>query len=115
MFHISDGESSERRVFREGLNNHRLGGNELNHGRVSSLDRGRLFLHGFSGSLVNQSEDLLELASNVASVAIQHWGVSVGDLSRVFHNDDLGGEGFTSLGGILFGVRGNASSADILN
>lgn len=115
MFHISDGESSERRVFREGLNNHRLGGNELNHGRVSGLDRSGFFLHGFSGSLVDQSEDLLELASNVASVAIQHRRVSVADLSRVFHNDNLSSERYTSLGGILLGVRGNTSSADFLD
>ncbi|EDS33331.1 ribosome biogenesis regulatory protein [Culex quinquefasciatus] len=34
--------------------------------------------------------DLAELASNVSGVAIQHWGVSVGDLTGEVQHDDLG-------------------------
>ena len=59
--------------------------------------------------------DLIELASNVSSVAIQDWRVSVGDLSRVVKDNDLGGEVSTASGGLVLGVRGDVSTLDVLD
>lgn len=115
LLHISDGKSSKRRVLGKGLDNHRLGWDEVNHGRVSSLDRGRLLLHGFSCSLIDELENLLELASNVAGMAVKDRRVSVADLTWMLHNDDLSVERDTSLGRILLAIRGNASSLDFLD
>merc|ERR1712088_748595 len=51
----------------------------------------------------------------MSSVAIQDWRVSVADLSRVVQDDDLGGEGRHTGGGLVLGVGGNVSSLDILD
>ena len=45
LFHISDGESSEGRIFSEALNAHGLAGLEEDQGGVTSLDELGLFFH----------------------------------------------------------------------
>jgi len=45
LFHISDGESSEGRIFGESLAAHGLAGLEENQSRVTSLDELGLFFH----------------------------------------------------------------------
>merc|ERR1719402_1474840 len=51
----------------------------------------------------------------MGGVAIQHWRVSVADLSRVVQDDDLGGEVGHAGGGLVLGVGSNVSSLDILD
>jgi len=93
LTHVTDGETTERRVVRESLNAHGLGGDEVNDSSVTRLDSLWSDLDGFSSTSVDLLEDLSELASNVSSVAVQDWGVSVVDLTGVVENDDLGLEG----------------------
>ena len=45
LFHISDGESSQRRIFGEGLNAHGFAGLEKNQSRVTRLDELGFFFH----------------------------------------------------------------------
>merc|ERR1712165_329138 len=59
--------------------------------------------------------DLVELASNVSSVAIQDWRVSVGDLSRVVENNDLSGEVSAAGGRLVLGVGGDVATLDVLD
>jgi hypothetical protein len=59
--------------------------------------------------------DLGELASNVGSVAIQHWAVSVANLTRVVHDDDLGEEAVGTLGWVVLGVTADHTTANILD
>jgi hypothetical protein len=51
----------------------------------------------------------------VRGVAIENWGVTVTNLTRVVHDDDLGGEVGGTLSWIILGVRGNVSSLKILD
>ena len=55
------------------------------------------------------------LASNVSSMAIKDGAVSVGDLSRVVEDNDLGGEVRHTGGGLVLGVGGDISSLDVLD
>ena len=55
----------------------------------------------------------VELACNVCGVAVEDWGVSVSDLSRVVEDNDLGGEGSSLLGRVVLGVTADVSSSDI--
>ena len=115
LFHVSDGESSEGRVLSEGLNAHGLGGLEDDEGRVSVLDELGLFFSGLSSSSVDLGSDLLELAGDVGSVAIEDGGITVFDLSGVVHDDDLSEEGLDFSGGIVLGVTTDVSSLDVLD
>ena len=115
LFHVSDGESSEWWVFGEDFNAKWLGSDEFNHGGVSGFDVLGLIFEGLSGSSVDLALDLVELAGNVGGVAIEHWAVSVGDLSWVVHDDDLSGEVGANLCRFALWIKNNVSFLYILN
>merc|ERR1719452_5839 len=64
---------------------------------------------------VNLLLDLGKLACNVSGVTIEDGAVTVGDLSGVVEDDDLGGEVRHTGGGLVLGVRGDVSSLDVLD
>ena len=68
-----------------------------------------------TGTTIDLLLDFVEFAGNVSSVAIQHWRVSVGDLSRVVENNDLSGEVSTAAGRLVLGVRGDVATLDVLD
>jgi len=115
LSHISDGESSKRWVLREGLDAHWLGGGHEDDGGITGLDLFGEVLHLLTGSSIDLLLEFGELAGDVGSVAIEDWGVSVSDLTRVVHDDDLGGEGLGLLGGVVLGVGSDVSSSDVLD
>jgi hypothetical protein len=115
LSHVTDGETTERRVVSEGLNAHGLGGNHLDDGSVTRLDELGGVLHGLAGTSVNLLEELGELAGNVGSVAIEDGCVTSTDLTRVVQDDNLGVEGVTTLGGVVLGVTGNVTTTDLLD
>lgn len=51
----------------------------------------------------------------MGSVAIEDGGVTVTNLARVVHDDDLSGERSATLGGVVLGVTSNVTTADILD
>ena len=51
---------------------------------------------------VNLGLDLRELASNVGCVAVQHRGITIANLARVVHDDDLQQQHSLSLGAADF-------------
>mmetsp|Transcript_118178 Transcript_118178/g.164630 ORF Transcript_118178/g.164630 Transcript_118178/m.164630 type:complete len:360 (-) Transcript_118178:36-1115(-) len=51
----------------------------------------------------------------MGGMAIKDWCVTVGDLTGVVHDDDLGLEGFGVLGGVVLGVGSDVTSLDILD
>jgi len=115
LSHITDGETAERRILREGLDAQRLGGDQLSHHGLSVLDEIGVLTEDLSGTLVNLSHDLLELAGNMGSVAIQHRAVTRADTRGVVHDDDLGLEGLSLGGRIVLGVSAHVSTVDILD
>jgi hypothetical protein len=113
--HITDGEPTERGVLVIALDTHGLAGDELGNASVTRLDElGRLFKN-FSTSPVDLLNQLGEFAGNVGGMTIQDGGVTRANLTGVVEDDNLGIEGSSLLGGIVFRVRGNVSTTDILN
>ncbi len=115
LTHVTDGETTKRRVVSESLNAHGLGGNHLDDGSVTGLDELGRVLNRLSGTAVNLLEELRELASNVGGVAVEDWCVTGTDLTRVVEDNDLSVEGLSTLGGVVLGVTGNVATTDLLD
>lgn len=115
LTHVTDGETSERRVLLEGLNAQGLGGDHLDDGGIARLDELGELLNGLTGTTIDLLENLRELASNMSGVAIQDGSVSVGDLTRVVQHNNLSVEGSSLLGGVVLGVRADVTAANILD
>jgi hypothetical protein len=115
LTHVTDGETSKRRVLGEGLNAHGLGGLHLDDGSVTRLDELGRLLNDLTGTTVNLLDQLGELASNVGGVAVENGGVSVSDLTGVVHQDDLSVEGLGTLGGVVLGVTSNVTTTNLLD
>jgi len=113
--HISDSESSQRRVVGESLNTHWLGWNHLDDGSVSTLDELWSVFNALTSSAIDLLKQLTKLAGNVGSVAIQDRGVSGTDLTRMVEDDDLGVEGRSGLWRIVLGVTGNVATTNFLD
>ena len=115
LFHISDGESSQRGVLAEDFNTHGLGGNHVDHAGLSGLDEFGEFFNDLTGSSIDGAQDFLEFDGDVGGVAIQDGAVSVLDLTGVVHDDDLGLEVLALSGGVVLGVGADVSSLDVLD
>ena len=113
--HVTDGEATERREVREGLNAQRLGRSQGDHGSITRLDKLGVFLSGFAGTAIALLLDFSELAGNVGGVAIQHGSVAVGDLARVVQHNDLGVEVGSALGWVVLGVTSHVTTAQFLD
>jgi len=92
-----------------------FGGDHFNDGGITRLDELRSLLNRLTSTPVNLLDELGELASNVGGVAVKDWGVSVSDLPRVIHQDDLGVEGLSTFWRIVLGVTSNVTTTDFLN
>jgi len=114
LSHITNSKTSKRSIFREGLNNHGLGGLKGYHACITVLNELRVGFHGLTGTAIHLLVNVLELGGDVGGVAIENWAVTVLDLTRVRHDDNLGGEGFNTLGWIISVVRAYKSSLDVL-
>lgn len=115
MPHVTDSKTSKRGKFRESLHAHGLGGDEFDDGGISGLDGFGVGLGSLTSTTINLLLDLVKLASNVSGVAIQNGRVTVANLSRVVQDNDLSGEVLGSGSGLIFGVRGDITTLDILD
>ena len=115
LTHVTDGETTQRRVVSESLNAHGLGRNHLDDGSVTRLDELGVALNRLSGTAVNLLLDLGELAGNVGSVAVKNRGVTSTDLTGVVQDDDLGGEAGGTSRGVVLGVTSDVATTDLLD
>ena len=115
LTHVTDGETTEGRVVGESLNAHGLGGNHLDDGGIAGLDELGVDLGGLASSAIDLLEDLGELARNVGSVAVKDGSVTSTDLAGVVEDDNLGGEGSGTKGGVVLGVTSDVATADFLD
>jgi len=115
LAHITDSEATERGVGGESLDDHGLGGHELNHSGILGLDVSGGVLSDGTGTLVDLGADLLELAGNMASMAIKDGSVSVHDLSGMVEDNNLSDEHLGVGGGVVLGVGSDVTSLDILD
>lgn len=113
--HVTDGETTERRVLVVGLNTHGLGGNKLGNACITRLDEFRRIFNLLTSSAIDLLDELSELASNVGGVAIEDRCVTGTDLTRVVEDDDLSVEGRSLLGGVVLGVRSDVTTTNVLN
>jgi hypothetical protein len=115
LFHVSDGKSSEGRIFRENFNAHGFSGNHINQTGLTSLDEFWEFFNNFTSSSVNGRKDFFEFDGNVACVAVQDRAITTLDLTRVIEDNDLCCEIGNFRCWIIFSIRAYISSSDILN
>lgn len=115
LSHITHSETSQWRELLEGFDAQWLRWDQVDDGGITRLDRFRVLFSRLARTTIDLLLDFGKLASNVSSVTIQHWSVSVGDLARVVQNDDLSGEVSSSLWWVVLGVTGNVSTTQFLD
>jgi len=113
--HVPDSEPPEGGELAEGLDTHRLRGDQLYDGGITRLNELGVVLGRLAGTTVNFLLDLSELAGDVGSVAIKDRTVAVGHLSRVVEDNDLGGEVSHARSRLVLGVGGDKPSLDVLD
>lgn len=76
-------------ILGEALNTHGFSRHHGDDGGVSGLESLGVVLKLLAGTTVDLLLELAELAGNVSGVAVQHGGVTLGDLAGVVQDDDL--------------------------
>ena len=92
-----------------------LGGNHFNNCGITRLDKLRGLLDRLTSTPINLLDEFGELASNVGGVTVEDWGISVSDLPRVVHQDDLSIERLGTLWWVVLGVTSNVTTTNFLN
>lgn len=115
LLHVTDGEAAEGLVLLEGFHTHLLGGYELDDAGVAALDELGAAFEALARTAVKLLLNLLELAGDVGSVAIQHRRITSMDLSGVVHDDDLCLEGLGHPGWVILGIPTNEATLDLLD
>lgn len=92
LSHITYRETSQWRELLERFDAQRFAGHQDNDGSIARFDGFWVVFNWFTGTTIDLLLDLLKFAGNVGCVTIQHWGITVRNLSRVIQYDDLGGE-----------------------
>jgi len=115
LFHVSDGESSKRWVLIEGFNAHWFLGNHSNHGGITGFDGLWFGFNNFTSSSVDFAFNFIEFASNMGSVAIKDWSISLLDLTWVVQYNNLSQEVGGVLSWIVLRIRSDISSSEIFD
>ena len=115
LSHVTDSETSKRRVVSEGLNTHWLRRYHLDDSSVTRLDELGGVLNGLSGAAIDLLKELGEFASNMGRVAIKDWRVPGTDLARVVEDDDLSVEGLGTFRRVVLGVTSNIATTNFLD
>jgi hypothetical protein len=80
---------TEGRVRLEALHTHGLAWDHVDDGGVSALHALGQILNLLAGTTIDLLLELVELAGDVSGVAIQDWGIALGDGARVVQDDHL--------------------------
>jgi hypothetical protein len=115
LFHVSNGESSERGILTENFNTHRFGGYHSDHTGHTGLHKLGEFFQNLTSSSVNGRKDFFEFDGNMAGMAIQDGGITRLDLTGMVKNDDLSSKVLNFLCGVVLGIRADVTSPDVLD
>ena len=115
LTHVTDGETTKRRVVSERLNAHRLGRDHLDNGSITRLDELRVVFDRLAGTAVDLLQQLGELASNVGGVAVKDRSIASTDLARVVQDNDLSVEGVGTRRRVVLGVTADVATANLLD
>lgn len=94
---------------------HRFARNQLGNAGITRSDRLGGLLQRGTTSAVDLLEELRKLAGNVGSVTIQDGCIAGSNFTRVVEDDDLGVERRSLLGWVVFGVRSDIATTNILD
>merc|ERR1712127_261600 len=111
---VTNSESPERSVRSEWLDAHRLARLELDNGGITALDLSRSLLGNLTGSSIDLLLQLVESASNMRGMAIEHRRVTLLDFTGVVEYNDLSVKGYSLLGGVVLAVRTHVATSDVL-
>lgn len=114
-FHISDSESTKWGILFEWFNTHSFGWFESDESGVGSLDTFGFNFSDLTGSSVLFIDDFFKFTSNMRSMAIEDWGVTVMDFSWVTEDDDLSVESSSFLGGLIFIIGAYITSFELFD
>ena len=115
LSHVTNSETTKRRVLVVGLDAHGLRRDELGNAGIARLDEFRGGFNRLTSTTIDLFNKFGELAGNVGGVAIQDWRVTSTNLTRVVENDDLSREGGSFLCRVVLGVRSNIPTTNFLN
>jgi hypothetical protein len=115
LSHITNSETTKRRIISEGLNAKRLAGNKFSHHRLTVLDNIRVLTEDLTRTLIHLRHNLLELASNMSSVAIENRAVTRTNTRGVVHDNDLSVEGLSLAWRIVLGITADVTTVNILD
>uniref|UniRef100_A0A8C1RS87 Uncharacterized protein n=2 Tax=Cyprinus carpio TaxID=7962 RepID=A0A8C1RS87_CYPCA len=101
-------------VLREALHTHGLARDHKNNGSISRFESLGVVLKLLARTTVDLLLELSKLAGNVSSVAVQHWGIALRDLTRVVQ-DDLSCEVCSLYRGVVLAVSSHITTADVLD
>jgi len=114
LSHITDGETTKRRIFGESLNTHWLRWNHLNNSGITGLDEFRRSFNRLAGTTINLLKELGKFASNMGGMAIKDRSVTSTNLTRVVKNNNLSIERFSTLWWIVLGITSNIATTNFL-
>ena len=115
LTHITDSETTERRKIGEGFDAQGLGRFQVDNASISGLDEFGVLFQNLTRAAVHLLLDESEFASDVRGVAIQHWRVSVSDLTGVVHNNNLSFESSHRDSWLVLGIGSDESTSKILD
>ena len=89
LSHVTDGKATQRSVFGECLDTHRLLWHHLHDGGVTRLDVLWILLQFLAAATIDFLQQLTKLARNVRRVTVQHRRIAGVDLTWVVQYDHL--------------------------
>ena len=115
LTHVPHGKTTKRRILGKSFDHHGLGGNHLNITCISIFQEFGFLLNFLTWSPVNLGHKFGKLDGNVRSVAVKHRSITISNLARMVHYNDLGCEVGSLLGRIILRVWGNKTTLEILD
>nr|GMC59369.1 translation elongation factor 1-alpha [Ipomoea batatas]GMC59382.1 translation elongation factor 1-alpha [Ipomoea batatas]GMC90180.1 translation elongation factor 1-alpha [Ipomoea batatas]GMD25341.1 translation elongation factor 1-alpha [Ipomoea batatas]GME11717.1 translation elongation factor 1-alpha [Ipomoea batatas] len=115
LTHVPHSKTPQWWVLREGLDDHGLCGKHLHETSITVLQELGLLLELLARSSIDLGHQLSKLDSNVGSVAVENRSITVTNLTRVVHDDNLGGEVGGSFRWVILRVGSNVTTLEILH
>merc|ERR1719481_1067056 len=113
--HVTHSKTTKGRVLGKALHTHELSWHHDDDSSITGLKGLGVVLKLLAGTTVDLLLELAELAGNVSSMAIEHRGVTLGDLTRVVQDDDLGSEVVSLHGRVVLAVASHVTTTDFLD
>lgn len=115
VFHVSYSKAAQWRIISKFFTAKWLHWFHKDQSGVTVLDWVRIFFFDSSSSSINFGSYLFEFASNMGSMAVYYWSISVFDWTWVIDNNDLSNELFNLFRWVILSISCNKSSFDLIS